>query len=99
MLGTVKLSDRQHQSVTQKFIGIYTNYKAQGALDDEKIFEVAFEKVQESLIRPTSTSTSAAATASIDEPVVEIDLVQSFKLAQKTPQISLKDYLNETKEG
>lgn len=43
-LGTVRLDDRQRQSRTQKFIDLYKKYEAQGALDDEKICDVAFEK-------------------------------------------------------
>lgn len=47
LLGTIKLNDRQYKSTTQKFIDLYKNYQAQGALDDDKVFEVAFQKVQE----------------------------------------------------
>lgn len=38
---TINLSDNAYESDTKKFIDLYNNLKAQGALDDEKIFEVA----------------------------------------------------------
>lgn len=46
-VGSVNLLDNRHtkETRTQKFIGIYNNLKGQGALDDNKIFEVAVEQL------------------------------------------------------
>lgn len=41
-----KLSDEINQTKTQKFIQLYTKYRSQGALDDEKIFEVALQQLK-----------------------------------------------------
>lgn len=41
----INLNDRINESRTKKFINIYVNLKAQGGLDDEKVFEVALEQL------------------------------------------------------
>lgn len=77
-LGTVKLSDRRNQSTTQTFIGLYRNYQAQGALDDEKIFEVAFEQLPKSkVISSQVTSNENVSESYIDFD--DLDLVGSLK--------------------
>lgn len=102
-MGTIKLNDRQYKSTTQKFIDLYKNYQAQGALDDEKIFEVAFQKVQEeaalSLESRNEQRNEQRFTPRIETPSkekeIELDLVDSYKAAQQSPKIGLKDLLNE----
>lgn len=42
---TINLSDNKYESKTKRFIDLYSNFKAQGALDDEKMFEVALEQL------------------------------------------------------
>lgn len=42
---TINLNDDKYESKTKRFISLYTDFKAQGALDDEKIFEVALEQL------------------------------------------------------
>lgn len=85
-LGTVKLNDRRNQSATQTFIDQYKNYQAQGALDDEKIFEVALEQMPKSKVMPSQGATvrsnkhSSEAYVGIDD----LDLV-GFEEAQMNP--------------
>lgn len=43
-IGNYNITDISRKTQTQEFIEIYTNLKAEGALDDEKIFEVALEQ-------------------------------------------------------
>lgn len=40
------MSDRIHPSNVQKFIQIYKRLEAQGPLDQEKLFEIAFEMLE-----------------------------------------------------
>lgn len=40
--------DNNYESRTKQFINIYKNLKNQGALDDEKVFEVALEQLNAS---------------------------------------------------
>lgn len=41
----IRLADTQHKTRTQKFIELYSKYQDQGALDDQKIFEVALQQL------------------------------------------------------
>lgn len=112
-LKAVKLNDQKHQSTTQKFIELYKTYQAQGALDDEKIFEVALEKMEENIKTAPSTPKTAGVTDDdhdwpIDESEFDLDLVSSFKTAQSKlkkveaaevrPKLSLQDYLKNDAE-
>ena len=45
----INLSDNVNKTPSQMFIDIYKNLKQQGALSDEKIFEVAEEMLQDKL--------------------------------------------------
>lgn len=45
---TIHLGDNKYETKTKKFIKIYNNLKNQGALDDEKIFDVAIEQLNAS---------------------------------------------------
>lgn len=92
----VNLADRKHQTTTQKFIELYKNYQAQGALDDERIFEVALEKVQDNIRIAPSTPRTEDVTDhehdwAIDEPDMEFDLVSSFNKAKKEQNLSAQD--------
>lgn len=48
-VGSVNLSDVQHKSQTQLFIDAYKHIKSQGALDEEKIIEVAQDIVRDKM--------------------------------------------------
>ncbi len=48
-VGTVNLSDGQHKTQTQLFIEAYKQIKSQGALDEDKIIEVAQDIVREKM--------------------------------------------------
>lgn len=43
--GIVNLKNHAFETQTQNFIKLYNNLKRQGALDDEKIFEVALDQL------------------------------------------------------
>lgn len=45
---TINFADHSAETKTQKFISLYNNLKSQGALDDEKIFEIALEQLKSS---------------------------------------------------
>lgn len=99
-LGTVKLNDRKYQTTCQKFIEQYKKYQSQGALDDEKIFEVAFETVQTDVKAPSPVSTPKISEDFFEPPAaekeVDLDLVSSFKAAQEKPaKVDLGDLLKE----
>lgn len=100
-LGTVKLNDRKYQTTCQKFIEQYKKYQAQGALDDEKIFEVAFETVQTDVKAPPPAVSKPKITEDFFEPPaaekeVDLDLVSSFKAAQEKPaKVDLGDLLKD----
>lgn len=81
-MGSYKLTDTRRKTRTQEFIDIYNNLKAQGPLDEEKIFEVAMEQLESNKPEESSRDDS-------------ITLVDDFKQAmerdqQKMPKISFK---------
>lgn len=89
-LGTINLTDRKHPTTSQKFVDLYKKYQAQGALDDEKIFEVALEKAQEDVKAARSAPAVTGNEGYSDTPSIEskeqkLDLVKSFKAAQSSP--------------
>lgn len=45
---TINFADHKAETKTQKFISLYNNLKSQGALDEEKIFEIALEQLKSS---------------------------------------------------
>ncbi|XP_055616244.1 probable 28S ribosomal protein S23, mitochondrial [Toxorhynchites rutilus septentrionalis] len=60
----VNLADISNKTPTQHFIGIYQKLEAQGALDQERVFETAQELLEEKLKdlkHETITTTSVAA--------------------------------------
>ena len=76
-VGAVNLSDSQHKTQTQLFIEAYKQIKSQGALDEEKIMEVAQDIVRDKMKERFESQ---------KEP---IGLVNSFNEAakeRKTPQ-------------
>lgn len=48
-VGTVNLADNQYKSQTQLFIEAYKQIKSQGALDEDKIIEVAQDIVRDKM--------------------------------------------------
>lgn len=44
-IGNYNIVDTSRKTQTQEFIEMYNNLRAQGALDDEKIFEIALEQL------------------------------------------------------
>lgn len=70
---TINLSDQKYESKTKRFISLYNNLKSQGALDDEKVFEVALEQLN----AVDHTRQEVLEDEVIDEPV-NFGLVSSF---------------------
>lgn len=77
---TINLSDNKYESKTKRFIDLYSNFKAQGALDDEKIFEVALEQMNAG-----SKQIMDEIEDEIEEPV-DFGLASSFTQAMKESQ-------------
>lgn len=76
-VGSVNLSDSQHKTQTQLFIEAYKQIKSQGALDEDKVMEVAQDIVKDKMNERFESQR---------EP---IGLVNSFAEAakeRKTPQ-------------
>lgn len=79
-VGSVNLSDSQHKTQTQLFIEAYKQIKSQGALDEDKIIEVAQDIVKDKMKERFESQR---------EP---IGLVNSFTEAaeeQKTAQVKV----------
>ncbi|XP_055323363.1 28S ribosomal protein S23, mitochondrial [Sitodiplosis mosellana] len=74
---TINFADHKAETKTQKFISLYTNLKAQGALDDEKIFEIALEQLKSS-----SKQRVEVLEDEIHEPV-DFGLIKSFTEATR----------------
>lgn len=74
---TINFGDHQYETKTTRFIKIYNNLKAQGALDDEKVFEVALEQLNTS----GQSKQEVLEDEVIDEPI-NFGLVSSFTEAQ-----------------
>lgn len=76
---TINFADSAHETKTKKFIKLYDNLKSQGALDEEKIFEVALEQLKASY-----KSKVEILEDEIEEPI-NIGLAKSFaKAIEKT---------------
>lgn len=74
---TINFRDHKAETKTQKFISLYNNLKAQGALDEEKIFEVALEQ-----LKSTTKHRVEKLEDEIHEPV-DFGLVRSFTEATR----------------
>lgn len=83
-VGTVNLFDRKFKSQSQRFIELYTKFKAQGALDEEKIFEIALETLNNN--NNSDRETKQAISEDANE---EFSLSKSFVDAKST-KIDLK---------
>lgn len=83
---TINFADHKAETKTQKFISLYNNLKSQGAIDDEKIFEIALEQLKSS-----GRQRIEVLEDEIQEPV-DFGLVKSFteatanKLAAETKE-------------
>lgn len=76
---SINLSDTSYETKTKKFIKLYNNLISQGALDEEKIFEVAVEQLNASY-----KSKVEVLEDEIEEPI-NIGLAKSFaKAIEKT---------------
>lgn len=85
-MGTLNLSDESISTSTQLFINIYRNLKQQGALDDNKLFDIAQELLNDKL---QQTRSSTDDTYNHDSP----GLVKSFTDAKNTyesPTVNIK---------
>lgn len=71
-IGNYNLTDTSRKTQTQEFIEMYTNLKAEGALDDERIFEVALEQFEQKKQSPHDREES-------------VSLVDDFKRAAQSP--------------
>lgn len=65
-LSTINLLDKANETDTQKFMQLYSSYRAQGALDDEQIVEVAIKEL-------TAATDPATDQAPIDDDDINID--------------------------
>lgn len=75
----MNFSDNLYETKTKKFIKLYNNLKSQGALDEEKIFEVAVEQLKASYKPKVEVLEDE-----IEEPI-NIGLAKSFaKAIEKT---------------
>lgn len=76
---TINLGVNNYETKTKKFIALYNDLKVQGALDEEKIFEVAMEQLNASY-KPKAEVLEDE----IEEPM-NIGLAKSFaKAIEKT---------------
>lgn len=75
---TIDFSNNNYESKTKKFISSYTNLKSQGALDDEKVFEVALEQLH----ADGKHQEVEALEHEIEEPV-DFGIVKSFSKAME----------------
>lgn len=78
---TINLSDQKYESKTQRFISLYNNLKSQGALDDEKVFEVALEQ-----LNATDHPKQEMLEDEVNDEPVSFGLVSSFTEAQASNQ-------------
>lgn len=78
---TINFSDNRYESQTKKFISLYTNLKNQGALNDEKIFEVALEQ-----LRPHGEQQSTEILDDEMNESIDYGLTASFVKATKENQ-------------
>lgn len=74
---TIDFSNHNYESKTKRFISLYKNLKEQGALDDEKVFEVALEQLHEGSGKQHEME---ALEHEVDEPV-DFGIVKSFTKA------------------
>lgn len=86
---------KDRESQTQQFIKIYQKLKAQGALDEEKIFETALELWSaEQEIQKQKKEVSGK-----DDPVMEELSFEEAQYATVTEAISNKDDLQRTSKS
>lgn len=91
----VNLLWKDRESQTQQFIKIYQKLKAQGALDEEKIFETALELWSaEQEIQKQKKEVSGK-----DDPVMEELSFEEAQYATVTEAISNKDDLQRTSKS
>lgn len=90
---TINFADHSAETKTQKFISLYNNLKAQGALDEEKIFEIALEQLKSS-----SRQRIEVLEDEIQENPQPIDfgLVKSFTEATRETSKSAEEPKDET---
>lgn len=81
-IGAINLSDSQFKTQTQLFIEAYRQIKSQGALDEEKIMEVAQDMVKEKM-RDRYESQKDSKWSSESENIEPMGLVESFLEASK----------------
>lgn len=95
----VNMNDQKKETRTKKFINLYTNLKQQGALDDEKVFEVALEQFRatdkqrkERLVDEISDEPIkiASETEATDMQVEQVDERENPELKKKTDAIDIK---------
>lgn len=79
---TININDKKHETKTRKFIELYKKYQAQGALDDEKIFEVALEQ-----LTMNDQHKGGELEDEVDDPV-SFGLAESFEQAMNEKESS-----------
>lgn len=74
-VGSVDLSDRKQPTQTQQFIESFNRIKAQGALDDNHIYEAAAEVVKDKLSKDYD-----------NQPKESVGLLSSYSEAKSTAE-------------
>ena len=91
---TISLFDRKRETQTQQFIKIYQGLKAQGALDEEKIFETSVDLLQQQRQQMKADSQEATI-ENVDEQ--KFSLSEAFNEAKETKENSEQNKSRETK--
>lgn len=84
-LGSPNLAENKFKSQTQYFIDIYNKLAAQGALNDDAIFETAFDMMKDKFEQDRTTRSES------------VNLVADFKVAAtqqqkpQTPSVDISD--------
>lgn len=76
-VGSVDLSDRKYRTQTQQFIESFNRIKAQGALDDNQIYEAAVDIVKDKLSKDYD-----------NHPKESIGLLSSFSEAKSSAEVA-----------
>lgn len=89
----LNLSDQNYESQTKQFIKIYAHLKAQGPLDDEKVFEVALEQ-----LKAAKQDVTHELIDQIDEPT-DFGIVKSFTKGMTEAKVNKTDETSTPKKS
>ncbi|XP_031618342.1 probable 28S ribosomal protein S23, mitochondrial [Contarinia nasturtii] len=94
----INLNDHSAETDTKKFINLYKTYKAQGALDDEKVFEVAFKELKSSRSQKVVEDNDFEID-DIEELSNDFGLVKSFNTINESSSTKEPDTESKKKKG